>query len=248
MKLLILGGTTEGRAFATQVDARYPQLTCITSFAGTTHTAVDVPGEVRIGGFGGIQGLRAYIVDQGIDLVVDATHPFATQITAQAAQACVEANIAYLRLERPQWTVPDNTDVIFVPDTAEAARLVARTSSSAFLTIGRKDLAEFQNLGKVKLLVRSIEAPDENLQLDNATYVMARPPFTLDDELKLMQNHRIDTLVTKASGGDATRAKLDAAAQIGARIVLVRRPPPPTTGDRVFNIADAVAWLGTKTT
>jgi len=245
MKLLILGGTSEARTLAAQVTATHPKITVITSLAGATSTAPKISGQVRIGGFGGADGLAHYLLGESIQSVIDATHPFATQITNHAVQACASAGVAYLRLDRPEWVVPSDTDVIFVPDAAQAARLVARSSSSAFLTIGRKDLAAFERLGKVKLLIRAIEAPDPGLKFDNATFVTARPPFTLDNETALMEAHQIDTLVTKASGGDATRAKLDAAAKIGARIILLRRPPPPD-GERVFGVSEAVVWLNQR--
>lgn len=238
-KVLILGGTQEGRALVQALAEAQPHLHLITSLAGATTKAPDLPGDVRIGGFGGVAGLVDFLKNEVIDQVVDATHPFAATMTAHAVQACAEARVPYLRLDRPAWELPD-ADVVFVPDAIEAARLVARTSSSAFLTIGRKDLAAFQGLGKVKLLVRAIEQPD--LKLDNATYITARPPFALADEVTLMQAHAVDTLVTKASGGTATRAKLDAAAQTGARIVLLRRPPPPDA-ERVLSVDEALAWV-----
>lgn len=241
-KVLILGGTAEARALAEALAENQPGLDLITSLAGATTQAKRVPGQVRVGGFGGVAGMVAYLRRENIDRVIDATHPFAATITDHAVQACLEAGVAYLRLDRPPWDVPQDTDVVFVPDALEAARLVARTSESAFLTIGRKDLSAFQGLGKVKLLVRAIEPPDEGVKLEAATYVLARPPFTLPQEVEIMREHGIDTLVTKASGGDATRAKLDAAAQVGARIVILRRPPPPDA-ERVMSVEEAVKWI-----
>ena len=242
IKVLILGGTLEGRALAEALAKAFPELDLITSLAGATTKPPDLPGHVRVGGFGGVAGLVEYLKKEAIDRVIDATHPFAATITDHAVQACLDAGVAYLRLDRPPWDLPD-TDVVFVPDATHAARLVARTSASAFLTIGRKDLAAFQGLEKVKLLVRAIEQPD--VKLDNTTYVLARPPFTLQDEVALMREHGVDTLVTKASGGTATRAKLDAAAQVGARIVILRRPPPPDA-QRVLSVEEAVAWISDK--
>jgi len=239
-KLLILGGTAEARALAGIVSEADLDVDMVTSLAGVTAKAPDLPGRVRVGGFGGVSGLVDYLQTHGITQVIDATHPFATTMTAHAVQACLEAKVAYLRLERPMWELPTDTDVVFVPDACEAARLVARTSRAAFLTIGRKDLAAFYGLGEVKLLVRTLEEPE--VDLDNATFVTARPPFALSDEVALMRAHQIDTLVTKASGGEATRAKLDAAAQVGARIVLLRRPPPPDA-ERVASPKEALAWV-----
>jgi len=242
MKLLILGGTVEARQVATQIYQTHPNILLITSLAGATKTTPKVPGEIHIGGFGGVDGLTDYLQNNRIDAVIDATHPFALTITNHGVQSCHKVKVPYLRLDRPRWIVPTDTDVIFTLDADEAARLIARTSKSAFLTIGRKDLVAFESLKKVKLLVRAIEQPDPNLNLEQTTFVTARPPFALVDEMNLMRNHQIDTLVSKDSGGDSTRAKLDAAAQLGIRIILLRRPPPPD-GDCVSTINDALAWL-----
>lgn len=243
--LLILGGTTEARALAALIHGTYPNLDMTTSLAGVTAKPENIRGKVRVGGFGGAIGLAAYLKDEGIGMVVDATHPFAARITENAVKACSDTATAYLRLDRPQWEIPSDTDVIFVPDAIEAAGLVARTSSAALLTIGSKELAAFEGVEKVKLIVRMIDAPSPELRLNNATYVVKRPPFSLDDEVAIMREHAIDTVVTKASGGDATRAKIDAAAQLGARIIMLRRPPAPDT-ERVLSAEDAMAWIVAK--
>jgi len=244
-KLLILGGTTEARALATLIHGVHPTLDMTTSLAGVTAKPENIAGKVRVGGFGGANGLAAFVKEEGINMVVDATHPFAQRITENAVKACSDTNTAYLRLDRAEWEIPSDTDVIFVPDAVEAASLVARTSSSALLTIGSKELAAFEAVEKVKLVVRMIEQPSADLRLNNATYVIARPPFLIDDEVALMREHAIDTIVTKASGGDATRAKIDAAAFVGARIIMLRRPPAPDT-ERVLSAEDAMAWVAQK--
>lgn len=244
-RLLILGGTTEARALASLVHGAYPNLDMTTSLAGVTAKPENIAGKVRVGGFGGADGLAAFIKDQGITMVVDATHPFAARITENAVKACTDTNTAYLRLDRAEWEIPSDTDVIFVPDAVEAAGLVARTSSAALLTIGSKELAAFEAVEKVKLVVRMIDEPRADLRLNNATYIIKRPPFLIDDEVALMREYAIDTVVTKASGGDATRAKIDAAAQLGARIIVLRRPPAPDT-ERVLSADDAMAWIVAK--
>lgn len=246
-KLLILGGTSEGRALAEALSAAQPNIDVVTSLAGVTDRHGDSAGtndNVRVGGFGGAPGLAAYIKDEGVDLVIDATHPFASRITENALAACAQNATPYLRLDRPAWKLPD-ADVVFVPDAVEAARLVARTSKAALLTIGRKALGAFEGVDKVKLVVRVIEQPGAELKLNNATFVVARPPFTLDGEIALLREHQIDTVVTKASGGEATRAKLDAAAQVGARIVMLRRPPQPDA-ERVMSVEDTIRWVTEK--
>lgn len=249
MRLLILGGTREARTLAQALHDNLPSLDVITSLAGATEGATeeqpDIRGAVRVGGFGGSEGLATYLKDTAIDAVIDATHPFAERITAHAVQACAQTGTAYLRLDRPQWHMPADTDVVFVPDAVEAARLVARTSKSALLTIGRKELDAFDGLEKVHLVVRVIDLPEPSQRLANAHYITGRPPFSVAGEVALMREHQIDTVVTKASGGDATRAKLDAAAQIGARLVVLRRPPPPD-GPRVSSVDDALAWIQSR--
>lgn len=241
--LLILGGTGEAADLARAVATRHPNVQVITALAGVTRNPGDVPGTVHVGGFGGAIGLAAFIQDQAIDAVIDATHPFAAQITQNALEACTTAKIPRLRLDRPQWPHPQDTDVVFVPDAQEAANLLVRTSSeAAFLTIGRKHLDAFAGLDKTKLLVRLIDEPTAPLDLDHYSVVTARPPFDVDEEEALMRAHHIDTLVSKASGGAATQAKLDAAERVRARIILIRRPVPPD-GARVSSVEDAMTWV-----
>jgi len=242
--ILILGGTTEGVQLAHTLADQRPDLDVTIALAGITRAPSDMPGYVRLGNFGGAQGLAKFIHERAIKAVVDATHPFAAQITQNAVEACTQLNVPRLRLDRPQWILPPNTDVVFVPDAVEAARLVARTSDSAFLTIGRKALSAFEGLHNVKLLVRLIEEPQTPLNLGDANIVVGHPPFDAGSEEALMHEHQIDTLVSKASGGEITRPKIDAAAKLNARIILIRRPPPPD-GDRVSSVEDTLGWLYT---
>ena len=247
-KILILGGTAEAKQLAHAIFEQRPDLDVTISLAGATRTPADMPGHVRGGSFGGAKGLAVFLQEQGFKAVIDATHPFAATMTQNAAQACRAAGVALLHFERPQWVLPQDTDVVFVPDFVEAARLVARTSASTFLTIGRKHLAAFDGVRDVKLLVRLMDEADAQagpvLGLENCTIVTGRPPFSVAGEEALMREHQIDTIVSKASGGDATRAKIDAAAKVGARIILIRRPVPPE-GARVSRIEDALGWLYT---
>jgi precorrin-6A/cobalt-precorrin-6A reductase len=244
--ILILGGTTEAVQLAAALSEQRPDLDLTIALAGATENPAEVPCRVRVGSFGGTEGLTEFLRHQGISAVIDATHPFAAQITRNADLACQAANVPCLHLDRPAWSLPEDTDVVFVPDALEAARLVARTSGAAFITIGRKHLDAFNGLANVHLVVRLLEPavpPDDPPgSLENTTFVYGRPPFTMEDEVALMRAHKIDTLVSKASGGEATRSKIDAAALIGARIVLIRRPPV-TDGERVYSIAAVVQWL-----
>jgi len=242
INVLILGGTTEAVGLAHALAAQRPDLDVTIALAGVTRAPSEMPGYVRVGNFGGAQGLARFLQRQGMKAVIDATHPFAATITQNAVEACTMARVPRLRLDRPQWVLPTDTDVVFVPDVEEAARLVARTSEHTFLTIGRKHLSAFAGVRDVKLLVRLIEKPEEPLRLENCTVVLGRPPFDSAHEEALMREYQIDTLVSKASGGGGTRAKIDAAAKIGARIVLIRRPAPPD-GDHVGDVEEALAWL-----
>ncbi|MBF0250486.1 MAG: cobalt-precorrin-6A reductase [Alphaproteobacteria bacterium] len=241
--ILILGGTFEGAALAHAIAQHRAELFVTLALAGATSTPPeDTPAHLHVGAFESADALADYIRMRHIAAVIDATHPFAAEITKHAVTACDREKIPYLRFDRPQWTLPPDTDVVYVPDAEEAARLVARTSGGAFLTIGRKALAHFANLGDVKLVARTIDAPDAIAGLENCVFIQGRPPFSVDDEEALMRRHGIDTLVSKASGGDLTRAKIDAAARVGARIVLIRRPPPPDA-DIARSLDDAMGWL-----
>lgn len=241
--ILILGGTLEARRLATALNDQYAdRLTTLTSLAGVTRNPEPVAGDVRSGGFGGADGLAQFLKSEAIDLLIDATHPFAAQISQNAAQACESAHVARLYLARPNWTLPDRSDCVFVPDMSEAALLTARTARRAFLTIGRKELGAFSDIPDVHFVVRMIEAPAQPLNLVSYDLILGRPPFDLDAEVDLMRDYEIDTLVTKASGGDATFAKIEAAATVDARTILIRRPAPPD-GDVVWGVDNAVGWV-----
>lgn len=242
-RILILGGTTEAQELYKALQAQVPECELSYSLSGATDNPADFGANMRIGGFGGIQGLSDHLESHDFDALIDATHPFAERITAHAVSACEATSVPRLRLERSQWILPTKTDAVFVPDAIEAANLLVRTNAeSAFLTIGRMALNAFEGLDKTHLLVRLLDEPAEPLNLTHHTVITGRPPFSVDEEEALMREHAIDTLVTKASGGEATRAKLDAAERVRARIILIRRPIPPD-GDRVFGVEEAVDWV-----
>ncbi|MDH5188024.1 MAG: cobalt-precorrin-6A reductase [Rhodospirillaceae bacterium] len=249
-KILVLGGTSEGIQI-TKAIASAKNLSDTTeifySLAGRTNNVPDIPAKVRIGGFSstninGVDGLVEYLTEQKIDLLIDATHPFAEQISANATSAANKVGIAVLRLERKAWKMPENSDVLYVPDMAEAASVVARTARRVLLTIGSKDLDAFTAIDKVHFVVRMIEPPKTTSPLDDFEIITGRPPFDLIDEENLMRHHDIDVLVSKASGGAATFSKIQAASNVGARIILIRRPPPPE-GEAVEEIAAALEWI-----
>ena len=224
-RLLILGGTAEARELASQAAARFGTRLAITvSLAGRTRTPETGIGAVRIGGFGGADGLAAYLRDERIDLVIDATHPFAATMSAHAVEAATMANVPLLRLERAAWTSQRGDRWSEAPDAAAAARTAMALGRRIFLTFGGRELAPFGALEEAWFLVRRIDPPDAPLPLRDYVLNLARGPFTVDSEVALLREHRIDVVVSKASGGARTRAKLEAARKLGLPVVMIARP------------------------
>lgn len=242
-RLLILGGTGDARALAEVASARFGKgLEIVVSLAGRTREPALPRGQVRIGGFGGSAGLARYLTENDVRLVVDATHPFAATISANAVEACALAGVPRLVLLRPPWELPPGGRWEEVDDLAEAAAAVRRRSRRCFLTTGASGLDAFAGIDGVYFLVRLLEAPAAPLQLGDHEVVISRPPFSLGSEKALMVEKRIDTLVTKLAGGEATRAKIAAAIELDVPIVVVRRPPPPP-GARVETVGAALDWI-----
>jgi precorrin-6A/cobalt-precorrin-6A reductase len=237
MRVLLLGGTSEGRALAACL---HPEVDVISSLAGRVPDPALPVGEVRIGGFGGVEGMRRWLVDSKVDAVIDATHPYAATITAHAAAVCDEMGLPYLVLARPAWPPGD---AIVVGSDAEAAKTVAAERySRVFLTTGRSGTAAFVDVASW-FLIRAVTAPDVDTLPRRHRLVLSRGPYLYDDELALLRDHRIDALVTKNSGGQMTRPKLDAAAALGVAVVMVDRPPLPGGVTTVSTVDDAAAWV-----
>jgi len=234
VKVLILGGTAEARALA---EALAPRHHVTTSLAGRTRNPETLPGTVRTGGFGGAEGLRRYVEENAIDAVIDATHPFAETISANARQACTTT--PRLRLDRPAWTLPATAAVIRVPDMKQAAQRLPDVAKRAFLTVGADSLSAFHQVEGVWMLARVLEAPTAPTPFE---IVVARPPFAQANERALLQTHAIDTVVAKDAGGTATEAKISAAIKEEVTLILIDRPAPEP-GERVETVDDAVAWL-----
>jgi precorrin-6A/cobalt-precorrin-6A reductase len=236
MSLLILGGTAEARELAAALDAQ--GVPVITSLAGRVNNPRLPVGEVRIGGFGGPDALARWLTDNDITSVIDATHPFAERISASAAQACAEAEVELLRLERPGWAERPGDDWHWVDDLDAAAAAAVRLGSRVLLTTGRQGLAAFAQ-AHAWFLIRCVDPPDPPLPARHEL-LLDRGPYALERELALIDAHQIDVVVTKDSGGDHTRAKLDAARQRRLPVVVVRRPPRPQV-PTVATVEEALA-------
>lgn len=242
-RLLILGGTAEAAALARAATARFGDNVAVTtSLAGRTERPGPIPGDVRIGGFGGPAGLAAYLEEHGIDRLIDATHPFAPRISAEARQACEAAAVPRLMLQRPLWRRHPLDRWIEVDDMEAAAGIVARIGRRVWLTIGAGELGCFSAIAGVRFLVRLVDPPRRPLPLRFCEIVVGRGPFALADERHLIARHAINVLVCKASGGAATEPKLVAAREFSLPVVMVRRPPPEP-GDFVQTVEEALEWV-----
>ena len=222
-RILILGGTRDARqlAEALVVGGYNP----ITSLAGVTGQPVLPPGDVRVGSFGGVVGLTSYLENNQIRLVIDATHPFAAQMSAHAFEACRSTGVSLLRLERPQW-LPGGCDRwTIVSGSSEAAALLP-SGARVLLTTGRKDLDSFFARQDISGIARMIEDPPLDPPA-NWRILRERPPFTVEEEVKLLAESAITHLVTKNAGGSATEAKLQAARDMGIPVIMVARPVKP---------------------
>lgn len=222
-RALILGGTTEGAATARRLAEAGVDV--VTSFAGRVTDLPGLPGQVRVGGFGGVDGFVEYLRAEGITRVVDATHPFAVTISQHARLACARLGIPLQRLERPIWRKHPGDRWHWATDLDMAARMVRKLGRRVLLTVGAGAVAPFAKAGGPHYVVRLIDPP-RRLALPRYSIVLGRGPFHLSDELALLRAFHIDLLVTKASGGTATEAKITAARMLGIPVVLVKRPLP----------------------
>ena len=242
-RLLILGGTGEAAALAQGALARFGDaIRVTTALAGRTRQPGPLAGEVRIGGFGGAVGLAAYLAEHAIDRLIDATHPFAAEISRAARLAAEQTRVPRLVLRRPQWRRHPLDRWIEVDNLAAAARLVGRVGRRAWLTVGATGLEAFAPAEGVSFVVRLIDQPRAPLPLPRCEIVLGRGPFSVVEERRLIARHAIDVVVCKASGGAATEAKLVAARELGLPVVMVRRPPAEP-GPAVETVAAALDWL-----
>jgi precorrin-6A/cobalt-precorrin-6A reductase len=243
MRVLILGGTQEAFQLAEQL-ATLGGIDFISSLAGRTRVPRRPAGAVRTGGFGGVTGLADYLRTERITHLVNATHPFAAQISANAVAATEVAGVPLLRLLRPAWSARRDDRWVAARDAAEAAEQCRRQGGRIFLTLGSGELDAFAEIRNAHFLVRMVDTP-ERLPLSDYRVIAARGPFTLQDELRLLAEHHIGLMVAKNSGGEATYAKIEAARRTGLPVVMIERPAIALDprSPAVASVADVVAWV-----
>jgi len=244
-RLLILGGTGEAAALHEAASERFEaRLEIVSSLAGRTCLPRAQPGTVRTGGFGGAEGLARWLRESEIDMVVDATHPFAARIAANARAACEAAGVARIILWRQPWTARPGDNWISVADASEAANRLADIGKRAFLALGSGELWRFAGVKGVWLMSRVAETPSPDAAPPGFVMV-ARGPFDAEDELRLLNEQNIDLLVSRNSGGDATVGKITAARQRGIPVIMIERPAPEP-GKRCSDLKEILQWIERK--
>jgi precorrin-6A/cobalt-precorrin-6A reductase len=241
LRVLILGGTTEASVLARTIvgDAR---LAPVLSLAGRTTSPQPQPIPTRIGGFGGIEGLVRFLREERIDAVVDATHPYADQMSAHAVAACRETAVPLASLVRPEWQRHTDDRWHVVADSAAAAQALGAAPRRVFLSLGRQDLHVFAMAPQHHYLARLIERPEQESLPPDLRLLQARGPFDRADEERLLQRERIEIMVSKNAGGSATYAKIEAARALGVPVVMIARPRKPA-GAVMADVDACVAWL-----
>jgi precorrin-6A/cobalt-precorrin-6A reductase len=240
-RILILGGTTEARLLGERL-AKRAQLHVTLSLAGRTASPVAHAVPVRVGGFGGAAGLAAYLKRERIDALIDATHPFAGTISANADAAARQTGVRFIALRRPAWVAVAGDRWIEVDGVDAAVTAIGEGPRRVFVALGRNELAPFAHAPRHFYLIRSVDPVDPPLPLPDVAYITERGPFGEAHDAALMQQHRIDVVIAKNSGGSAAYGKIAAARARGIAVIMLRRPAP---GDcpAVETIDDVVAWL-----
>ncbi len=241
MRVLILGGTTEASALARLIagDARFD---ATLSLAGRTVAPRAQPIATRIGGFGGTEAMARWLRDEKIEAVVDATHPYADQISANAVSACGAVGLPLASIVRPPWTAQPGDNWQSVPSADAAARAIGEISQRVFLSLGRQELGAFASAPQHHYLGRSVDRPQGVALPPDIRILLARGPFAIEAEMRLLRDEKIEVLVSKNSGGDAIYAKIAAARTLGLRVLMIARPDKPV-GHPVASAEQAIAWL-----
>ncbi len=241
LKLLLLGGTSEASRFAKDV-ARMPGVATVLSLAGRTNQAAPSPVPVRIGGFGGIDGLADYLLRENVDVVVDATHPFAAQISSNAIAACANANVPLLAIERPPWARNDRDTWSEHATAEDAIAALPEVPTTVFSALGRSAIPLLCARPQHHYVIRIVDPIAPPPELSDAVVISARGPFRAEDDIALFREHRIARVLAKNAGGDAAYAKIEAARQLQLPVHMVERP---TIAQRlaVRTSDDALAWI-----
>ena len=240
MRALVLGGTGDANQLAAALARA--NIDAIYSYAGRTQIPLGHALPTRIGGFGGASGLADFIREARITHVIDATHPFAAEMSRHAVEACTAAATPLLALERAPWTRTADDRWIEVADIAAAVAALPDAPTRVFLAIGRQHLAPFVAKPQHAYTLRLVDAPDGALPLPDAEVVVSRGPFTREDDRELMQTRGIAWLVARNAGGDGARAKIDAARELKLPVIMIARPELPER-PRVERVEDVLAWL-----
>jgi precorrin-6A/cobalt-precorrin-6A reductase len=241
MRILILGGTAEARALAAALADRIAFAVTL-SLAGRTAAPAPQPVPVRSGGFGGAEGLARYLRDERIEVLIDATHPYAAVISANAAQAAKAAGVPLIALRRPAWSKIDGDDWIEVDSVADAVAALGAAPRRVFLAQGLKELQPFAAAPQHDYLIRSVDPVDPPLKVPHAAYIVARGPFSATEDRALLERHGIEIIVAKNSGGAATYGKIAAARALGLTVIMLKRPALPEV-ESAATVDEVLAWL-----
>jgi len=244
IRALILGGTADANLLATEIARA--GIAAVYSYGGRTRAPADQPLPTRIGGFGGVSGLADYIRREGITHVIDATHPFAAEMSRNAVAACADTGTPLIALERAPWVKAAGDNWIEVADITSAVAALPLERTRVFLAIGRQHIAPFGARPQHAYTLRFVDPPEDALPLPDADIIVSRGPFTLGGELELMRAREIEWIVARNSGGAGARAKIDAARAIGLPVIMLARPQLPDRL-RVESVAEVMQWLGHRT-
>jgi precorrin-6A/cobalt-precorrin-6A reductase len=239
-RVLMLGGTIEARQLAGMLAGRTGVVVTLSLAGRTAHPAAQ-PVPVRVGGFGGDKGLAGYLRDERIDLLIDATHPYAVRISSNAVRAAQRAGVRLLALRRPPWRPVAGDRWIAVADIEEAVRVLESAPRRVFLALGRKEIGAFAQAPQHRYLIRSVDPVETKLAVPQASYLVDRGPFSEDEERALLAAHAIEFVVAKNSGGTASYGKIAAARALGISVVLLDRPPLPAV-EAVETVDAAIQW------
>jgi precorrin-6A/cobalt-precorrin-6A reductase len=240
MRALILGGTGDANQLAAAFARK--KIDAVYSYAGRTQIPLGHALPTRIGGFGGMDGLADFLGEAGITHVIDATHPFAAEMSSHAVEACAVTGVPLIALERAPWIRTASDNWIEVADLNAAVAALPERPTRVFLAIGRQHLAPFAVKSQHAYTLRFVDAPDGDLPLPGAEVIVSRGPFTLEGDRELMRIRGIEFLVARNSGGAGARAKIDAARELGLPVIMIARPATPDR-PRAESVEEVLAWL-----